>query len=92
MIELVNARDQRLLESGGRWFGDYETPCILSNKGVKKSKLGIPLDTSSYGRKQSEGKDFNEDTNFGKLKRIPHPKLQQFLRKHSHGLMYQSVP
>lgn len=92
MIELVNARDQRLLKSGGRWFGDYETPCILSNKGVEKSKLGIPLDTSSYGRKQSEGKDSNEDTNFGKLKRIPHPKLQQFLRRYSHGLMYQSVP
>ena len=38
-------------------------------------------DNRSYGRKESEGKDFNEDTNFGKLKRIPHPNLQAFLRK-----------
>lgn len=92
MIELVEARDKRLLESGGRWFGDYETPCVLSNSGIKKFRLGLPLDTSSYGRKQSEGRDFNEDTNFGKLNRIPHSKLQNFLRKYSHGLMYQSVP
>jgi hypothetical protein len=37
---------------------------------------------SAYGRKESEGKDFNEDTNFGKLKRIPHPKLQGFLARY----------
>ena len=28
------------------------------------------IDYSSYGRKENEGKDLNEDTNFGKLKRI----------------------
>lgn len=88
MIELVRARDKRLLESGGRWFGDYETPCILSKSGVEKSRRGVPLDTSSYGRKQAEGRDFNEDTNFGKLNRIPHQNLQNFLRKYSHRLMY----
>lgn len=38
--------------------------------------------TTVYGRKKSEGKDFNEDTNFGKLKRIPHVQLQAFLKKH----------
>lgn len=91
MIELIEARDQRLIESGGRWFGNYETPCILSNIGTKKNRQGIPLDTTTYGRKESERKDFNEDTNFGKLKRIPHPKLQEFLRKFSSGLMYQEL-
>ena len=83
MIELVEARDKRLVESNGRWFGDYETPCILSRLGRQKIKQGISLGTSTYGRKESEGKDFNEDTNFGKLKRIPHPDLQAFLHKYS---------
>jgi hypothetical protein len=81
MIELVEARDQRLAREG-RWFGNYETPCILSRQGRRKVGLGIQLDTSSYGRKESEGKDFNEDTNFGKLKRVPHPELQAFLKKY----------
>lgn len=81
VIELVEARDQRLLNAGGRWFGNYETPCILSRRGTSRIRRGLSLDTSSYGRKESEGKDFNEDTNFGKLKRIPHLQLQQFLAK-----------
>jgi hypothetical protein len=81
VIELVEVRDHRLTSAGGRWFGNYETPCVLSRKGVAKLAKGIALDTNSYGRKESEGKDFNEDTNFGKLKRIPHPDLQAFLRK-----------
>jgi hypothetical protein len=38
------------------------------------------VSTASYGRKESEGKDYNEDTNFGKLARIPHLGMQQFLR------------
>lgn len=80
-IELVESRDHRLTSTGGRWFGNYETPCILSRKGSAKKVEGQALDTTSYGRKESEGKDFNEDTNFGKLKRIPHPELQAFLRK-----------
>ena len=95
MIELVMARDKRLVDSGGRWFGNYETPCILSKLGRRKREQGIPLDETSYGRKESEGKDFNEDTNFGKLKRIPHPQLQAFLRRFSRidrGVIYQSVP
>jgi len=81
MIELVEARDRRMIEGGGRWFGNYEAPTILSRSGRRKRAKGLPLDTSSYGRKESEGKDFNEDTNFGKLKRIPHPALQAFLAK-----------
>jgi hypothetical protein len=81
-IELVEARDKRMIDGGGRWFGNYETPTILSKIGQSKVSNGTALDTSIYGRKESEGKDFNEDTNFGKLKRIPHPKLQKFLSKY----------
>src|SRR5262249_10533678 len=73
---------KRMIDGGGLWFGNYETPTILSKQGKKKKKDKLPLDTSSYGRKESEGKDFNEDTNFGKLKRIPHDGLQKFLAKH----------
>ena len=32
---------------------------------------------------QNEGKDLNEDTNFGKLKRIPYPPLQYYLKMSS---------
>lgn len=70
-----------MTDAGGQWFGDYDTPTVLSQAGRKKRAEGQPLDASSYGRKESEGKDYNEDTNFGKLKRIPHPGLQQFLSK-----------
>ena len=82
IIELVNARDKRMTDGGGKWFGNYETPTILSKAGKAKLKNGLALDTSSYGRKESENKDFNEDTNFGKLKRIPYPELQAFLKKY----------
>jgi hypothetical protein len=82
MIELVESRDHRMINGGGRWFGNYETPTILSKIGKQKVREGKPLYTTSYGRKESEGKDYNEDTNFGKLKRIPHPGLQAFLRKY----------
>ncbi|MDE2781315.1 MAG: hypothetical protein OXK77_00010 [Gemmatimonadota bacterium] len=85
MIELVQARDKRLIDSGGRWFGDYETPCILSQIGRRKKQEGLPLDTTTYGRKAAEGKDYNEDTNFGKLKRIPHSQLDAFLHRHTGG-------
>ncbi len=81
VIELVEARDKRLAKAGGRWFGNYETPCILSKRGAAKMRSARPLKINSYGRKESEGKDFNEDTNFGKLKRIPHPSLEAFLAK-----------
>lgn len=82
MIEVVRARDHRLRESGGKWFGDYDTPAILSQKGREKLERGKPLNEDEYGRKAGEGYDYNEDTNFGKLKRIPYRPLQEFLRKH----------
>jgi hypothetical protein len=87
MAECVEARDQRLIESGGKWFGDYQTPAILSGKGKVKISEGRALN-SEYGRKENEGKDYNEDTNFGKLKRIPLRSLQEFLKKH--GCDYMS--
>lgn len=82
MIEIVEARDKRMVEGGGLWFGDYETPTILSKIGKALVAAERALDQSIYGRKESEGKHYNEDTNFGKLKRIPHPPLQAFLKKH----------
>jgi hypothetical protein len=88
MIECVRARDYRLKAAGGVWFGDYETPAILSKQGAKKLRDQKPLDANSYGRKESEGRDFNEDTNFGKLKRIPYQPLQEFLKMN--GSTYSS--
>ena len=82
MIDCIRARDDRLTRHGGKWFGDYETPCVLSLIGREKLRRGEALDDSLYGRKESEGKDFNEDTNFGKLKRVPYKPLQLYLKKH----------
>lgn len=82
MIECIRARDKRLTDGGGKWFGNYETPCVLSKVGLDLRRTSGTVDDSSYGRKESEGKHYNEDTNFGKLKRIPYVPLQEFLRKH----------
>ncbi|GAA3747213.1 hypothetical protein GCM10022270_01230 [Terriglobus aquaticus] len=84
----IEARDQRLTDAGGRWFGDYQTPAILSRRGKAKVRAEQPTNKEAYGRKESEGRDYNEDTNFGKLARIPYKKLQEFIAKH--GL--QAVP
>lgn len=81
VYECILARDSRMEQGGGKWFGDYETPAILSKKGKRTLLLEQALE-ESYGRKESEGKDYNEDTNFGKLKRIPHSPLQDFLKKY----------
>lgn len=81
MIDLITARDTRLANGGGRWSGDYQTPLVLSKKGKAKVRRNETLDISSFGRKESEGKDYNEDTNFGKLKRIPYPPLDQFIKE-----------
>jgi hypothetical protein len=88
IIDCILARDKRLTDRGGKWFGDFETPAVLSKIGKHKLAMGTPLDLTTYGRKESEGRDFNEDTNFGKLKRIPYKQLQLFLKKH--GASYAS--
>jgi hypothetical protein len=92
MIELIEARDKRMTDAGGRWFGNYETPTVLSRSGRRKIALDQVLDVSNYGRKESEGRDFNEDTNFGKLKRIPYKDLQAFLAKHRLNAPEGSAP
>lgn len=81
MIECIRARDGRLFRRGGKWAGDYETPIVLSRRGRAAILKGDRL-VETYGRKANEGHHFNEDTNFGKLKRIPLPALQDFLRHH----------
>lgn len=88
MIDCVKARDHRLTSRGGRWFGDFETPCVLSKIGRGKMKREESINCAMYGRKESEGHDYNEDTNFGKLKRVPLEALQRFLKKH--GATYAS--
>lgn len=55
-----------MYESNGGWFGLFETPAILSNSGKRKMDANLAIDYSAYGRKENEGKDLNEDTNFGK--------------------------
>lgn len=79
----ILARDQRMLNTGGKWFGNFDTPTILSNIGKKKLKEAQELNTKVFGRKQDENQDFNEDTNFGKLARIPYAPLRSFLNQHS---------
>ena len=69
-----------MYDSKGGWFGLFETPTILSNLGKKKMDANQAIDYSSYGRKENEGKDLNEDTNFGKLKRIPYAPLHQYIK------------
>ena len=83
VYDCILARDRRMYNSHGGWFGYFETPTILSNQGKQKMAANIEIDYSSYGRKENEGKDLNEDTNFGKLKRIPYPPLQYYLKMSS---------
>lgn len=80
VYECILARDRRMYDSNGGWFGKFETPTILSKQGKRKMKMKQPIDHSSYGRKKNEGKDLNEDTNFGKLKRIPYKPLQKYIK------------
>ncbi|MGO2352526.1 MAG: hypothetical protein ACTH52_06595 [Lactococcus cremoris] len=86
VFECVYCRDKRMYDSSGGWFGNFETPTILSKSAknnMKKFGGTYQIDYNIYGRKESEGRDFNVDTNFGKLKRIPHISLQRFLKKYS---------
>lgn len=70
MTECISARDNRLASTGGRWHNGI--PQV-----VKKSSLG------KYRNKETlTDNDFEKDTNFGKLKRIPYAPLQSFMRKH----------
>jgi len=70
MIECIRARDRRLLEAGGRWHNGV--PQVVKKESRWKLEEGLPLTDEDYAK----------DTNFGKLKRIPYPPLQEFMRKH----------
>jgi hypothetical protein len=70
MVECVRARDARLASAGGRWIDEIP-------KVVKKTSMS----RFASGKRLNAG-DFEKDTNFGKLKRIPYPPLQDFMRKH----------
>lgn len=69
MIECIKARDERLRITGGKWIDGL--PKVISIKGSIKLKRGLELTDA----------DYEKDTNFGKLKRIPYPPLQAFLSK-----------
>lgn len=81
VYECILARDRRMYQSNGGWFGQFETPTILSKQGKRKNKTHKPIDYSTYGRKEKEGKDLNEDTNFGKLNRIPYAPLENYIQQ-----------
>lgn len=69
IVECIKARDKRLADTGGKWIGGL--PKVVSKKGTNKLKQGIGLTDA----------DYEKDTNFGKLKRIPYKPLQEFLKK-----------
>lgn len=70
MVACVRARDASLDERGGKWIAGVP-------KVVKKSSMG-----KYNARKRLLNSDYEKDTNFGKLKRIPYGPLQDFMRKH----------
>lgn len=70
MIECIRARDGRLTKLGGRWHN--RVPQVVKKTSSTKYRKEIPLVDS----------DYEKDTNFGKLKRIPCSLLQDFMRKH----------
>jgi hypothetical protein len=70
MIECVRVRDKRLADAGGCWIGGI--PKVVKKASMQKFAKGEQLAES----------DFEKDTNFGKLKRIPYGPLQDFMRKH----------
>lgn len=89
VYECILARDRRMYDCDGGWFGNFETPTILSKIGKEKAQNNIPIDYSSYGRKENEGKDLNEDTNFGKLKRIPYKPLHDYISPEHFDFFFQ---
>lgn len=70
MVECVRARDGRLMSKGGRWHNGI--PQVVKKGSTKKY---------SAGKRLSEG-DYEKDTNFGKMARIPYAPLEAFMRKH----------
>ena len=67
MYKCIIARNERLYDGGGKWFG--KVPKVISKRGREKLRSGEKITDA----------DYEKDTNFGKLKRIPYPPLQSFL-------------
>jgi hypothetical protein len=70
MVECVRARDESLSKRGGRWFDGI--PKVVKKSSERKYAAGRRLTAA----------DFEKDTNFGKLKRIPYPPSQDFMRRY----------
>lgn len=70
MVECVRARDNRLTSKGGRWHNGL--PQVVKKKSIKKFRAGRHLSDN----------DYEKDTNFGKMARIPYAPLEAFMRKH----------
>lgn len=58
----------------GTIIGSLMDACIPQLSKITESN------TFDSVRKENEGKDLNEDTNFGKLKRIPYAPLHQYIK------------
>lgn len=69
MVECIRARDKRLIETGGKFINNL--PKVVSVRGFAKMRNKEILTDA----------DYEKDTNFGKLKRIPYKPLQDFLTK-----------
>jgi len=69
IVECIRARDKRLADTGGQWINGK--PRVISLKGLLKKRNGLDLTND----------DYEADTNFGKLKRIPYEPVQKFLTK-----------
>ena len=80
MIECLRARDARLVAGGGRWLNG-KIPQVVKKKRRTKVLTGEPL---------MDG-DFEKDTNFGKLKRIPYPPLQEFMKAHGYKTLKEGT-
>ncbi|MCX6120103.1 MAG: hypothetical protein NTX44_00585 [Ignavibacteriales bacterium] len=70
VMKCIQARDKRLKDAGGKWFNGI--PKVVKKDRMKKYRAGKKLTNA----------DYEKDTNFGKLKRIPYKPLQAFMRKH----------
>ena len=70
MHDCVRARDERLAAAGGAWIDGV--PKVVKQKSLARKRSGAQLGPD----------DYEFDTNFGKLKRIPWPPLLAFMRKH----------
>ena len=66
----MRARDTSLANRGGKWLDGI--PKVVKKASMGKFRAGNRL----------QNFDFEKDTSFGKLKRIPYQPLQEFMRKH----------